>query len=323
MADKRLSEMTDEEIAALSDEERDELEQQEEEDGDGEPGSDRRRSLYSRFRQENERRKDAQRAAEEARRELEEERARRLAIEAARGGAREEEVEDPEPEEPKRPNAIDLAALRRQKKKALTDGEFDKAAEIEDQIDDYNAAMEAWREERDAWRDEIANRRISKATREAQEAAETASQRAERTAIERSVREVIKDYPFLDANSKDKDQDAIDAVIGRRDRYMREGLSAAEAIAKAGAEIGERFSKRNEKGGKGKDEERPERGSLAKEERRRGAAESERLPPHTAKSGARNLPRDEKGRIIASKLTDQQIRDMTPEQISESFGRRD
>lgn len=318
---KALSEMNEEEVEALSDDERAELEQAEEEAGDGEPGSERRRSLYTRFSETRAERNRLTREAEELRNQLADERSRRVAREeVARATPAAVEEEDPDPAPPTAPAPVDVADLRRQKAKLLKDGDFDGASAIDDRIDTYNEARNRYMEERADWREVIAEKRVEKATRRAEEAGTTAAERAERAANLSAAADITKEFPFLDGNNKKANKVAIAAVKGMRDDLIRDGMSAADAIRQAGREVGEQFADKGGKGdGKGDGKDRGK--SRREEEIERGARHADRTPPSTPRSGSRTLPRDPDGKVAARKLTDDQIRRMSPEDISREFGR--
>lgn len=128
----------------------------------------------------------------------------------------------PAPEPP-----VDIKALRKQARDAMLEGDTEKAAELDNQAD----------EEMQRRADERAAQRI---------AHELAMSDLRRTA-----EQIAAEYPFLDSNSPDADPDAIDLVVAQRDVNIRNGMSMAEALAKAAKKVGKMFAPaaKDDKGG--------------------------------------------------------------------------
>jgi predicted transglutaminase-like cysteine proteinase len=114
------------------------------------------------------------------------------------------------------PAAVDLKALRRERLAALASGEDDKALELDEQIEGEvmrqatQRAAQQMREERAA---EEAQRAITEAQRVAAEAKAT--------------------YPQLDNKSDQRNEDAIDFVVLKRDALIAAGTPAHKALQQA------------------------------------------------------------------------------------------
>jgi hypothetical protein len=107
----------------------------------------------------------------------------------------------------------DLKALRKARNDALLEGDSEKAAEIEDQIDT------------------VKDRQLTA----------TITARAERSMQERELQQtaaaVARDYPFLDTNNAEANRDAIDETLALRNVYINKGYSWSEALRKAADRI--------------------------------------------------------------------------------------
>jgi hypothetical protein len=327
MADKKFSELTDDEKSEMTAEELAALEEAEADDNEdeGEPDSPRRRSLYDRFKAANDEKKRLERELEDARQEA---RTRRIVAES-RGGNEEEEEEEL-PQEPVKPEPFDFAAARAKKAAYMKEGEFDKAADVEAAMDEARAKVDKWRDDRDAWKDDIRQREITAVRTEAKQvsAAEAAHAKLQ-SDIAREAERMYEKYPFLDHREADtKDDDAIAAVNGKFKSLIAEEEAQGKTpdrvalLRKAATVVGDRFKKlRGEDDGKG---DKPNGdGRRAEEERKRGAAAAAKEPANTAKGGEKFITRDKEGRApAADKLTDDQIRNMDPDQIGELYGKK-
>jgi hypothetical protein len=326
MADKKFSELTDDEKSEMTAEELAALEEAEADDNEdeGEPDSPRRRSLYDRFKAANDEKKRLERELEDARQEA---RTRRIVAESR--GAEEEEEEEL-PAEPVKPEPYDFAAARAKKAAYMKEGEFDKAADVEAAMDEARAKVDKWRDDRDAWKDDIRQREITAVRTEAKQvsAAEAAHAKLQ-SDIAREAERMYEKYPFLDHREADtKDDDAIAAVNGKFKSLIAEEEAQGKTpdrvalLRKAATVVGDRFKKlRGEDDGKG---DKPNGdGRRAEEERKRGAAAAAKEPANTAKGGEKFITRDKEGRApAADKLTDDQIRNMDPDQIGELYGKK-
>lgn len=189
-------EETEENLKKLADEDEDEDETDDE--GEAEPdGKSPKMIPKSRFDEVNERRI----RAEERLKMLDEQRAT-----AAKGA--EEEA----------PAAVDLKDLRKQQRAALMEGDEDKAAELDEQIDaevERRATLRA-----------VANLSESQAKAELKAAAAA----------------VIEDYPFLDSTSRAANKEAIAEVVAFRDSYISRGMGHAEALMKAAEKVGKFYA---------------------------------------------------------------------------------
>lgn len=154
-----------------------------------------------------------------------EERARLLEEENARlkGGGKAKES-DGEEETP----AVDLKALRKQRNEALMEGDSDKAAELDEQIDA-----------------EVERRAVEKAAAAAETSILTRQARQE---FAGAVAESIEKYPFLDAKGEQANAKAIAEVVEWRDFYIAKGKSPAEALRQAVGKVGPQYAPK--KGGK-------------------------------------------------------------------------
>lgn len=156
-------------------------------------------------------------------------------LEAARERARQLEAElqqaraaKPEPEkvlepEVKLPN---IAELVRERDEALFAGDTEKAAEVSMKIIEIQ--------------EERAYARF-KAESLAEKAAQ--SQETELQRVHARADELIRQYEFLNPQSQNVNQTAIDLVIAQRDRLMAQGVPVGKAIEDAVATVAPLFSK--------------------------------------------------------------------------------
>lgn len=110
--------------------------------------------------------------------------------------------------------AAQVAALRKQERQAVVDGDEEKAAQLSTEADRLNVL--------------IATEQSKDMTNAAKE------QVLENVRLEMTVERIEEKYPVLDEDSEDFDQDITDDVLDKQRGYMeRERLSASKALAKA------------------------------------------------------------------------------------------
>lgn len=336
---KEKKDYTDEELRNMSDEELHDLgvkkedvetdDEREEREAMGEPGSSQRRSMYARFKEANESAKALRDEVDRMRQEREEE--RRMLLDRVSGSKKDEKDDDPEPA---RPKEVDVRALKRDYAAKMKDGDFDKAAEIQDRIDTYQDELDGWREKREAWKDRQHESRLKKAAEEAGAAAlSRAEQTRQKEAAEEAAEEIFERFPFLDTRDSEVcDTDAVAAVRARTAELVNGGMSFVRAMKKAAAEKGPRFAKINgydDEGNKvdGKDQGNDRRGvgkdsdktETRVERATRLAAEAAgRQPPNISKQGKGG--RDGKTRLDIRKMTDAQLAGLSDEELAEIDG---
>lgn len=125
---------------------------------------------------------------------------------------------------------LELAALVKERDEALFSGDTEAAQQLSMKIigiqqDQATKAALAMMEARESQKQEKA----------AQESAITDAQ-TRATAL-------IEQYPFLNPQGPETNQDAIDLVVAQRDRLMQQGLPFADAIEKAVAKVAPLFDK--------------------------------------------------------------------------------
>lgn len=152
---------------------------------------------YARFKEVNEKLKAEREAAQAARDELNRLRGIAEALQ------RQQQAPAPAPA-PATPQ-VSLKELKKQRDAAILDGELDKAAELDDQIDEI---------------------KFAKFRQEAQQMVEAASSKAKQeTVAERlanTAAQLEKEYPILDAKNPDRDDELIEAVLARRNQLVVE-----------------------------------------------------------------------------------------------------
>jgi len=96
------------------------------------------------------------------------------------------------------------------------------------------------------------------------------------------VAKAYEKYPFLNPQSGEVDQEAVDEVIAMRNLYLQKGMTAAEAIAKAVDKVGPRY-------GDAIETEAPKKSitKQRKETLERNLERSDRIPPTGAGVGER------------------------------------
>ena len=174
---------------------------------------------YDRFAEVNDAKKRAEEAAAAAREEAIrlQERLRLLEQQAAK-----------QPEPPK-VEPVDVKALLKQRNNAILEGDDDKVAEIEAQLE-----AERTRKAEEAATARIRAELEAERVKKAEEQAKAAEAELQAAAVE-----IVTKYPFLNSTSPDADKDAIDDVLALRQRNIDRGMSPAQALKKAV----ERFAK--------------------------------------------------------------------------------
>ena len=123
--------------------------------------------------------------------------------------------QQPEPQVQEEP-APDLGDLRKRHHNALVEGRDDEAIELQGQIDE-----------------EILNRATQNAmNRMAAQQAQREQQAAMQT-FQQTVQQIEADYPQLNANSEQADEDAILFVVAKRDALIKLGTNPGEALRQA------------------------------------------------------------------------------------------
>lgn len=124
--------------------------------------------------------------------------------------------------------AVDLSDLVRQRDEALYSGDADKAHELSMKIISIQ-------------NQEATNTAL--AAMEAREAKKTAQekQRDEVSDALGRANALVEKYPFLNPDSQNANQVAIDLVVAQRDALMRDGVSFGEAIEQAVAKVAPLF----------------------------------------------------------------------------------
>lgn len=201
---------------------------------------------YSRFREVNQR--------------AQEERDARLRAETEAEMLRRQAMPPAPPAEPE----VDLKALRKARNDALLEGDTEKATEIDELIET----------ERDR---QLAN----KIRRDTVAEMTTAQDRRE---LARTAAAVVKEYPFLNSASEDRNDAAIAEVLEWRDFYASKGtMTLAEALEKAVDKVAPAYAPA--KAGAADDDLARRRQAIALS---RGATTAARQPsPPTAGKGAR------------------------------------
>lgn len=253
---------------ALDDDEQDDgdLDDQDDADADGDQqGPEQKGSRvvpHARFNEVNEQYKQER----EARLRLEEELAR------LRGGQPQpEQQEQATPEQVQQAQAeseFDFDEAEGRYNEAIYDGDMDTAKQIRAEI---RAA------ERQAAED------AARAVLEQERAQMRAQQ--EQQQLQGVVAKAYEKYPFLNPQSGEVDQEAVDEVIAMRNLYLQKGMTAAEAIAKAVDKVGPRYADEAEP----EQEPAPEKPitNQRKETLERNLERSDRIPPTGAGVGER------------------------------------
>ncbi len=237
-------------------------------EGEQEPDDDGMPSTipYGRFKEVNDTLKDER----EARIRLEE---RLRLIEEAQGRGKPEQQEQQE-----QAPAVDLKELRRQRSEAIIDGDVDKIAELDEQIEN-----------------ELEARAVARAS------AQFEATRAEE-AFKGVVKSSYEQYPFLDNKSASANAEAIGEVVVWRDHYYANGASLAESLRMAVERVGPRYA------GEKVSTPTPPAATTDAEQRRReilARNASMNQPPPTSQAGAGQRGASDKLNI--NELTEQEF----------------
>lgn len=174
----------------------------------------------------------------------------------------------PKPEEQKSetPAAYDFDSAEDRFMEAMMEGDTDKAKQIRREI-----------------RAEELKLFESKAGQDAKKAAEEEllkrDQSAENERLQKVLNEALAKYPFLNNESEQANQDAIEDVIARRDYYLRQGMSPSKAVAAAVEKIAPRYAPAADD--PDDDKGRPVKGKpmLGKEKIERNVERQGKIPP--------------------------------------------
>lgn len=170
-----------------------------EEDGDAAKPKGSQSVPHGRFNEVLNRAKIAEetlQAEREARIRLEEQ------MKVLKGGSVTEKQPEPEP-------AFDMKAKIKERNAAILEGDDDKVAEIELEIEQYRIA-------------EAEERAVQRIERQSQQ-----------TALQKAAEDVVATYPFLNSTLPDADKEAIGEVKEWRDYYIGKGVAPHTALAQA------------------------------------------------------------------------------------------
>lgn len=241
-------------------------------DGEGEAEGGKKKNEFvphSVFNAKNEEAKRERARAEAAEAELA--RLRGGGDKGAEGKGTEDTKQDEQP--------VDLKALRRARADALYAGDTDKVLELEEQIEG-----------------EIERRAEARARQTI--SADTIQERVNEVAGK-----MIETYPFLDHQSPDRNEEAIDEVIALRDTYIRRGEPAHLALEKAVNKVGPMYAPKEKDGDSGNVTRIDKAADRRKQEREAVANVATRTPP--ASTGVSD--RAKGGKIDVENLTDAQF----------------
>lgn len=107
-------------------------------------------------------------------------------------------------------------------------------------------------------------------------------QQAAQTALQAAADDAYEAYPFLNSESDDKNDDAIEMVVAVRDANIRKGMEPAEALRKAVAKVGPMYS--DKKPPEGEEERRSAREQVIK----RNLEREKQIPPRDQGLGERS-----------------------------------
>ncbi|PIA74305.1 hypothetical protein CDR19_04375 [Ectopseudomonas toyotomiensis] len=196
---------------------------------------------------------------------LKQERAERLRLEeenARLKGA----APKPEEQKPETPAAYDFDAAEDRYMTAVMEGDTDKAKVIRREI-----------------RAEELKIFEGKAGQDAKKAAEEELQKRDQSAETERLQKVLDDalakYPFLNNDSDEANQDAIEDVIARRDHYLRQGMSPSKAVAAAVEKIAPRYAPAAEEQPGDKSKPVKEKPALGKDKIDRNVERQRSIPP--------------------------------------------
>lgn len=180
---------------------------------------------------------------------------------------------------------FDLKATIRKKNAALASGDDDLADELDEKIQQHNV--------------DVATKA---ALQRMQEENAVAAQRESQAAMERVAKDVKVAYPQLDEKSPQKNEEAIDFVVFKRDQLIARGLVAHKALAQAVENAATVFKftapKDGEPAAPTAEDKRIE------EARRRNAVAAARQPPELGGTGERATA---KARVNVTEMTDEQF----------------
>ncbi len=193
-----------------------------------------------------------------------------------------------EPSEEETP-AFDLKAKVRERNSALLEGDEDKAAEIDMEIEEHR------------------NNTIRAAARK--EALSDFQAAQQKTATERVVAEAFEKYTFLDDGSEDFNPEALDEVMMYRNHYMSKGDDLPEALAKAVGKVCPQYA-----GGDNSGEGAPKTNVRDAKKVLRNARAARAQPPQTAKAGTANRETIDVGKLDFENMDEDKF-DALPEDV--------
>lgn len=122
----------------------------------------------------------------------------------------------------------------------------------------------------------------AKATVAEDRAAQAATQ--QQNAVAQALTNAVTKYPFLNHESDGADADAIEDVVARRDMYVTQGLSMADAINKAVTVLAKRFNW----DGEPEPAQEGKKPSISEEKLKRNIERSKQVPERLPGVGGRN-----------------------------------
>lgn len=200
---------------------------------------------------------------------LKSERAARLALEEELARTR-GQVPPKQEQQKDEPKPYDFDAAEDLYNEAIMGGETEKAKAIRREI-----RQEEQKQFERAAEEKAAATYDARRQQDVQQAAQAALQAAADNAYET--------YPFLNSESEDKNDDAIEMVVAVRDANMRKGMEPAEALRKAVAKVGPMYSHKKPPEG-GEEERRSAREQVIK----RNLEREKQIPPRDQGLGERS-----------------------------------
>lgn len=200
---------------------------------------------------------------------LKSERAARLALEEELARTR-GQVPPKQEQQKDEPKPYDFDAAEDLYNEAIMGGETEKAKAIRREI-----RQEEQKQFERAAEEKAAATYDARRQQDVQQAAQAALQAAADNAYET--------YPFLNSESEDKNEDAIEMVVAVRDANMRKGMEPAEALRKAVAKVGPMYSDKKPPEG-GEEERRSAREQVIK----RNLEREKQIPPRDQGLGERS-----------------------------------
>ncbi|MBX9914082.1 MAG: hypothetical protein K2Y25_09295 [Pseudomonadaceae bacterium] len=227
---------------------------------------------HARFNEVNEEAKSSRQRVQE----LEEELAR------AKG---EKPAPEKEPEKPA-PAAYDYDAAEDRYAEALLEGDTTAAKVI---------------------RREIRAQETADSEQRGRDAFEQSKQQDEQARATQSLQAVAKDayarFPFLNSEGTEPDADAIEMVLALRNKHIRDGVSAGEALLKAVDKIGPMFG-----------DEKPVKSPVRESVIERNLERDKKIPPREQGLGDRGRNTD------VSSMTDEEFDKLTEKELREMRG---